>query len=281
MNDQGLTVKRSHLSQAGRLPRVLWLAVSYTVTEIRRCWRYTRRRPRFSDVRADYETYWNRRASNQRPPRFRVIASEIESETSVLDLGCGNGNFLAVLRDCGHRGPSCGVDGSATAVELARAQGFVADVHDLLDPEWKPAAEVDYIVASEVLEHLPEPEFLLTRIAASCRRGILISVPNTGYYRHRLRLLAGRFPIQWEWFPGEHLRYWTVADFREWADCLGLHVEKVIGAAGFPVLCRLMPSLFAEQVVYRLAPCYRVPAESVPPLVTMESGTAPDRIDVR
>ncbi len=280
MSDRKSTVNRFHLSRANRLPRVLWLAISYAVAEIGRSWVYARKRKQFADVRADYEIYWNRRAADQRPPRFTVIAAEIEPDASVLDLGCGNGNFLAVLRESGHRGPAYGVDGSATAVELTRAQGFAAEVHDLLDPRWKPANPVDYVIASEVLEHLPEPEHLLTRLAESCRRGILISVPNTGYYRHRLRLLAGRFPIQWEWFPGEHLRYWTVADFREWAECLGLHVEKVIGATGFPVLCRLRPSIFAEQVVYRLSPCSRVRAEREPLPPTTEKFANPDPIGV-
>ncbi|MBI3648724.1 MAG: methyltransferase domain-containing protein [Actinobacteria bacterium] len=76
-----------------------------------------------------------------------------------LDLGCGKGEFLAILRGWGWR--VHGVDVSPGAVEACRARGFTAsqgdatECLDALDGE-APAA----ISAIQVIEHLPKDRWL-------------------------------------------------------------------------------------------------------------------------
>jgi SAM-dependent methyltransferase len=72
----------------------------------------------------------------------------------VLDLGCGRGEALALLRDHGIAGR--GVDGSARMVELCRERGVEAEVGDLFATlAGVPEGSLGGVVSFHVIEHLP------------------------------------------------------------------------------------------------------------------------------
>jgi methionine biosynthesis protein MetW len=201
----------------------------------------------------DYEEYWNKRVPDIVMPRFRLIARQIARGSSVADIGCGDGSLLRFLaRERETRG--WGTDVSAAGVALATERGTDATVGDITDPEFQIAGPFDYIVISEVLEHIAEPEEVLKRLRPSVGRAMIVTLPNTGYIEHRLRLLFGRFPVQWMFHPGEHLRFWTLADFKDTAAVTGYRVTVVLPALGWFPFARLLPSLFASQIVYVLEP---------------------------
>jgi SAM-dependent methyltransferase len=93
---------------------------------------------------------WNGAESQRlRHAQFlRLLAPE--PEASVLDLGCGYGDFLEFLREAGHRGPYAGWDLVPEMIAAARGRhGEGADrswhVGDV------PGAPCDYAIASGVL----------------------------------------------------------------------------------------------------------------------------------
>jgi len=149
--------------------------------------------------------------------------------------------------------------GTANACDLARARGLDVVQADVTAEGWSPEGPVDYIVMSEVLEHLPAPERLLLRLKDVCRRRLLIDVPNTGAINDRLRLLFGRTPKQWVFHPEEHLRFWTIPDFLLMCRQLGLKVERYYGLYdpyfdfGLP-WWRIAPGLLSRYVLYELSP---------------------------
>lgn len=86
--------------------------------------------------------------------RQRFYLEWLRDKSPVVDLGCGRGEMLSVLRTAGIE--AVGVDSDARAVERARAKGLHAINGDLL--EWirkRPTGSVGAVVASHVLEHLP------------------------------------------------------------------------------------------------------------------------------
>jgi O-antigen chain-terminating methyltransferase len=99
----------------------------------------------------------------------------------VLDIGCGRGEFLELMRDAGVA--AHGIDLSRESVDLCRQKGFEADVADLfVYLADLPEASLDGIFSAQVVEHLP-PERLpdMIRLAASRlqRDGVLaIETPN-------------------------------------------------------------------------------------------------------
>ncbi len=100
---------------------------------------------------------------------------------AVVDLGCGRGEFLELLREAGI--PARGVDLSDEAVALCRAKGLDVEAADLfLWLETQPADSLDGVFCAQVVEHLP-PERLpdLFRLAARVLRRngrLLVETPN-------------------------------------------------------------------------------------------------------
>jgi 2-polyprenyl-3-methyl-5-hydroxy-6-metoxy-1,4-benzoquinol methylase len=99
----------------------------------------------------------------------------------VLDIGCGRGEFMELMREAGVS--ARGIDLSQESVEVCRGKGLAAETADLFAYLADlPEASLDGIFSAQVVEHLP-PERLpqMIRLAASRldRGGVLaIETPN-------------------------------------------------------------------------------------------------------
>ncbi len=217
--------------------------------------RFTREMP-LGGLDAPYDAYWIRReADDDAPARMRPwhrndIASRlIPRGASVLDVGCGPGKLLEVLRRTRPDLDLSGVDISAEAVARARAKGFDAEVRDVVSSP--PGRVYDTICLMTVLEHVPNAEDVMRALIPRCCNQFLIAIPNLGYVEHRLRLgVFGRMPLTSVWYDiREHVRFWTVQDFRVWVRALGLELRGIHGTHGSAIRRRI-PSLLASQILY-------------------------------
>jgi len=91
----------------------------------------------------------------------------------LLDVGCGDGLISSILTQWFD---VWGVDISEKAIELAKEKNKVAhfqvkDVYDM-------AGGFDYLLASEVIEHLPDPDKFLKHIKGLFEKEALITTPN-------------------------------------------------------------------------------------------------------
>ncbi|MFZ3069918.1 MAG: class I SAM-dependent methyltransferase [Anaerolineaceae bacterium] len=99
-------------------------------------------------------------------PGVRKLLERILSDATLLDLGCGNGNFARKLAAQGFTGHYLGLDGSAAFIQEAQAllssvssrAVFTFHQADLTTPDWASglsSASFDVITAFAVLHHLP------------------------------------------------------------------------------------------------------------------------------
>lgn len=196
----------------------------------------------------DYDAYWRVRGDHAVVARFPIIARHLRRGESLLDVGCGEGTGIAYL--VSRAGViATGFDISSVAVEMAQRKGVDAKVADVMAPDFKLDRTYDTILISEVLEHIAEPERAVTRVRDHVGQRLILTFPNVAYLPHRLRLLFGSFPVQWGWHPGEHLRFWSISDFRWWLDQLGYDVVSVQASNGIRGLTAVRPSLFGNQIV--------------------------------
>jgi 2-polyprenyl-3-methyl-5-hydroxy-6-metoxy-1,4-benzoquinol methylase len=105
------------------------------------------------------------------------------SVKSVLDIGCGAGQFGSLLRDSGVAN-YCGLDLSENAIRTAKAicsqYKFVAG--SVFDSDLLERFDYDAVVSLEFLEHVEEDLAVLGRIRPGKR--FLGSVPNFPYESH-------------------------------------------------------------------------------------------------
>jgi 2-polyprenyl-3-methyl-5-hydroxy-6-metoxy-1,4-benzoquinol methylase len=111
----------------------------------------------------------------------RIYLPDFIGRQSVLDIGCGRGEFLEAMRDAGV--PAKGIDLSEESVAICRAKGLNAEVADLfVYLNDLPEASLDGIFCSQVVEHLaPErlPEMIKLCAARLSRGGVIaIETPN-------------------------------------------------------------------------------------------------------
>jgi len=206
-------------------------------------------KPRFTAM--DYNQYWKNRGAFGISTRYWVFADVIDAGSSVLDIGCGDGSTLQYLKEKKNIA-GYGLDISQEAVEMAKQKGIKAAVADITRLEFNIEKKFDYIILSEVIEHVPNSEEVLQKTKGKFNKLLIVSIPNTGHYLHRLRLLFGRFPVQWVYHPGEHLRFWTVKDFKQWSKELGFEIVKIRVHSGIPILRQIVPALFADSIIYLL-----------------------------
>jgi methionine biosynthesis protein MetW len=176
-----------------------------------------------------YGKYWQKKSkfggatlNKYQADRFHIFRNLLlEGPVDVVDLGCGDGVITRLLAALDGVNVWC-ADISDECLDRLRADGLRSIKFNIKKDDFSELPKVDFILMSEVLEHVENPEKVLFDALAVTRKGVIFSVPNTGYYKHRLRLLFGRFPYQWKITPGEHLRFWTLRDMRWWLDCLNL-----------------------------------------------------------
>jgi O-antigen chain-terminating methyltransferase len=110
-----------------------------------------------------------------------IYLDDFRNCTNVLDIGCGRGEFLELMREAGVQ--ARGIDSSLESIALCREKNLPAEIADLFEYlRGLDDGELDGIFCSQVVEHLP-PERLpeMVGLAASkLRRGgvIAIETPN-------------------------------------------------------------------------------------------------------
>lgn len=148
-----------------------------------------------------------------------IIKREIKPGSRVIDLGCGDGRLLSLLRD----ELSCPVQGVELDEEeflAAIARGIPVIRGDLDEGlQYLPDDSFDFAVLSQTLQQLRYPVELLEQILRVARR-VLVVVPNFAYWRIRLQvLLWGRAPVTeelpYEWHNTPNLHLMSMQDFRD------------------------------------------------------------------
>ncbi|MBI5105315.1 MAG: class I SAM-dependent methyltransferase [Solirubrobacterales bacterium] len=96
----------------------------------------------------------------------------------MLDVGCGNGQFVAYAAAAGWR--ASGIDVDPAGVEAGRSAGLDLRVALLADVAAEEPGGYDAITLSHVIEHVPDPAALLRAARAALRPGgtIWLATPN-------------------------------------------------------------------------------------------------------
>jgi methionine biosynthesis protein MetW len=167
---------------------------------------------------------------------LELIAGMIAPNARVLDVGCGDGELLALLartKNVDGRGIELSQDGVNACVTrgLSVVQGDAdADLRDYPDNAF------DYVILSQTIQATRNPREVLTQMKRVGRH-IVVSFPNFGNWRVRLQLLwSGRMPVTRTlgnaWYDTPNIHLCTVRDFVGLCDDLDLHIDDAMSVNG-------------------------------------------------
>lgn len=181
------------------------------------------------------------------------IAELVPAGSRVLDLGCGTGALLALLRDT-HRCTGYGVEIDDGKVLECIKRG-VNVLQRNLDEGLAlfDDGSFDVVLQLDTLQNLRNTEQMLRETARVGRIGI-VSFPNFAHWPNRLSVLRGRMPVTktlpYQWYDTPNIRVGTFADFEVLARQCGLRVLESFGLSEGEVV-RRWPNLLASTAVFK------------------------------
>lgn len=165
-----------------------------------------------------------------------VLAARLPSirPAVALDLGCGLGGDLGLVR-AAH--PDCalhGVDFGPHNAERLAAAGITLHVRDI-ERETLPFADgtVDLVIANQVIEHTKEIFWIFHEVFRVLKPGgrFYLGVPNLLSLHNRLLMLLGRHPTQHKLYSA-HVRVFSPRDLRAFFETVTPGIARVEGPWG-------------------------------------------------
>ncbi len=188
---------------------------------------------------------------------YPYIENWISEKAKVIDLGCGNGALLQILKNNKQIEPA-GVEISATGVDICTKRGLPV-TQGRIDVALGqiPDNSFDFAVCNVTIQMVMNPEIVLQEMKRIARCQI-VSFPNFAFLWQRLDLLfTGRMPRKllygYDWYSTGHIHQLSIKDFKKTASDLGLIIRDKVYLVGrrkmpFPV----WPNMLATEAIFLL-----------------------------
>ena len=193
-------------------------------------------------------------------PDLEIIQRWIEPESRVLDLGCGDGALLTLLKKT-KRVASIGLEIDVTNIQKCINNG-VNVIEQNLDKGLSnfETDSFDTVVLTQTLQALSNPDKLIDEMLRIGKR-VIVTFPNFGNWRSRIYLASkGRMPISkfmpYQWFDTPNIHFCTLKDFDELCSSKNIEVltRMVVDSKhkrGWGI--GIFPNLLGETAIYHLA----------------------------
>ena len=188
-----------------------------------------------------------------------LISSWIKPNSKVLDLGCGDGDLLKLLKKEKNI-QGYGVDSDIIKIKFSLDNNINVLQLDLdNDLSQFDANSFDYVVLAQSLQEIKRPKNLIKEML---RIGdeIIVSFPNMGHWTSRIQLLfkgimpiTKTLPFKWDETPNIHLC--TIKDFIEFCNKNNFKIiEQLITDENQKcgILTKIFPNFFGQVANYRI-----------------------------
>ena len=191
---------------------------------------------------------------------YSKISKMVKKGARVIDIGCGDGTLLNVLRK------EKGVKGDGVEIDVEKFEEALADGNNVYWEDadegltYIPDAYYDTAIVSDTLQEVKNPRGLLKEALRIANEAI-VTFPNFAAYRIRLTLMfAGRLPISkalpFEWYDTPNIHCITLKDFRRLCDKEGIEILETRAESRHPIgkflLALGLKNLGATRIVARI-----------------------------
>ena len=164
---------------------------------------------------------------------YGLILRLMPERASIVDLGCGNGELLSILRDRNHA-PLLGIERDATEVAQSVGRGLDT-IHADVDQGLAaiPDQSFDVALLSQTLQSVVDVVDVLQEIVRIAGRGI-VSFPNFAHAPLReMFVREGRLPKEeglyaYDWYDTPNRRFPSILDFQELCGKIGIQIDDAI-----------------------------------------------------
>ena len=186
---------------------------------------------------------------------YRIIADIIGEGARVLDLGCGEGDLIALLAE--KKGARVqGIELNNEAVHNCIMRGlsvFHGDIESGLSEY--PDRSFDWVILNQSMQEVKKVDFVIEECLRVGRR-VIVGFPNFAYITARSAIFFyGRTPITVSlphyWFDTPNVRFLSIKDFSAFCREKGITVERArfLGKRG---IVRVLPNLRALNAIFVL-----------------------------
>ncbi|OIO01386.1 methionine biosynthesis protein MetW [Candidatus Desantisbacteria bacterium CG1_02_49_89] len=193
---------------------------------------------------------------NSAGPEQKIIFELVKPGSSVLDLGCGDGELLSLLaREKKVKGQ--GIEINEKSIHECVAKGlnvFHGDIDSGLS-DYRDKS-FDYVILNHSLQEAKKPEVVL-REALRAGRKAIVSFPNFAHYSARLQIFfRGKTPVTpslpHRWYDTPNLHFLSISDFAEYCRERNIMIEKSL-FIGKNKAVYIFPNLFALAGIFLIA----------------------------
>ncbi len=188
-----------------------------------------------------------------------VILSYVNQNSHVLDLACGDGSLLALLRDKKNV-QGVGLENDAEKITECIEKNIAVVEQDLnTGLSHFDDKSYDVVIMTLAIQSMDRPDHVLEemlRIGKEC----IVTFPNFGHWKARWHLaMYGRMPVSdllpYQWYDTPNIHFCTVKDFEilcQKKNITILHKDRVSTGLISKSFCQLHPNLFSETAIYHL-----------------------------
>lgn len=190
-----------------------------------------------------------------------IIAQWIKPESTILDLGCGDGALIKYLRK-NQSVRAFGLEIDENNLESCVKGGInviQANLNDGLKTYFSDNS-FDYVIMTQTLQATKRPDLLIDEMLRVGNEGI-VTFPNMAHWKARLQIgLGGHMPVTkylpHQWFNTPNIHLCTVRDFQHLCKKHGIKILQSsfvdFQHTKSTLLMRLFPNLFGEIAIFRI-----------------------------
>ncbi|MFH0896972.1 MAG: methionine biosynthesis protein MetW [Candidatus Bathyarchaeota archaeon] len=187
---------------------------------------------------------------------YRTIIKWIEKGSSVLDLGCGEGELLSALVE-EKQVKAQGIEIDEQAIIRCVAHGLSVFQQDI-DTGLSEYADncFDYVILNQSLQQVRKADFVMKETMRVGKKTI-IGLPNFAHFSARFQIFfGGKVPVTpalpYDWYDTPNLHFLSILDFIEYCKKRKITIEKSAFIRKNKE-ARMLPNFFAEIGVFLLS----------------------------